>query len=149
MIGKPSLRSRLTDPFEHRCERGSLCRLHAPFRPQRSRSCSDTQQCSGAGTSHRLRSQHRCAPDSWASYWPVPVSFTLCGEPLALSATLRAAVRAPFAAGLKVTDMVHFCPAATLVPQVFVCVKSTELAPVTEIEIPVSGPVPELVSVTV
>ncbi len=51
---------------------------------------------------------------------PVPESETVCGEPVALSATLRVAVREPVAVGVKITDMVQLEPVARLVPQVLV-----------------------------
>ena len=51
---------------------------------------------------------------------PVPVSGTVCGLPVALSAMLTLAVRAPDADGVNVTLMVQLEPAATEVPQVLV-----------------------------
>ena len=48
-----------------------------------------------------------------------------------MSAMVRVAERLPLAEGLKTTVMVHFPAAAIAVPQVFVWVKSLELAPVT------------------
>ena len=51
---------------------------------------------------------------------PVPERLTVWGLPLALSAMLSAAVRAPLADGVKVTLIVQLAPAATLVPQLFV-----------------------------
>ena len=51
---------------------------------------------------------------------PVPVSATVCGLCVTLSAILTLAVRAPVAPGLKVTEMVQLAPAATLDPQVLV-----------------------------
>jgi hypothetical protein len=55
----------------------------------------------------------------------------------------------PRAAGLKVTLMVQFLPAATLLPQVLVCAKSEALVPVKETPTPVKAVVPEFVTVTV
>ena len=52
---------------------------------------------------------------------PVPVNDTVCGEGLALSATLTEAVNVPVVVGLKVTVMVQLALADTLVPQLFVC----------------------------
>lgn len=49
---------------------------------------------------------------------PVPVSATLCGDPIALSVMLSAPVRVPAAVGVKVTMMVHVLLAGTLEPQV-------------------------------
>ena len=51
---------------------------------------------------------------------PVPERLRVCGLPVALSATLRVALRVPVAAGLKVTLIVQLAPAATLDPQVLV-----------------------------
>ena len=58
----------------------------------------------------------------------MPVSDTLCGLPAALSATLMAPVRTPAAVGVKVTLIVQFAPAATLLPHVFVWLKSPLIA---------------------
>ena len=60
---------------------------------------------------------------------PVPFSDTACGEPLALSATSSAAVSAPVAAGLKVTEIVQLALAANVVPQVVVSVKEEASTP--------------------
>ena len=49
---------------------------------------------------------------------------------LALSVTVSVALRDPATAGVKVTLIVQFPPAATLDPQVLVCPKSPGLAPV-------------------
>ena len=76
---------------------------------------------------------------------PVPVSDTVCGLPLALSATESEPVRVPVAVGLKVTLIVQLAPAATLVPQVLVSEKS----PVVEMLVMLRVAVPVLVSVTV
>jgi len=51
---------------------------------------------------------------------PVPLKATVCGLPLALSATLNWAVRLPAAEGEKVTVMLQVMKAATVVPQVLV-----------------------------
>ena len=48
---------------------------------------------------------------------PVPERLTVWGLPLALSATLRVAARAPPAEGVKVTVIVQCAPAATELPQ--------------------------------
>src|SRR6476659_10023099 len=63
---------------------------------------------------------------------PVPVSPTVWGEPVALSATPRFAVRLPVAPGVKVTDAVHEAPAARvagLSGQLVVRPKSAALVP--------------------
>jgi len=52
---------------------------------------------------------------------PVPVSATVCGEPVALSTMLSDAGFAPTPVGLKVTAMVHDELTASEVPQVLVC----------------------------
>ena len=51
---------------------------------------------------------------------PVPERLAVCGLPLALSVTVRAAVRVPVAAGEKVTLIVQLAPAAKLEPQLLV-----------------------------
>ena len=51
---------------------------------------------------------------------PVPDRPTVWGLPLALSAMLSAAARAPLAEGEKVTLRVQLAPAATELPQVLV-----------------------------
>lgn len=76
---------------------------------------------------------------------PVPVRLTVFGLSVALSEMLRLPLRVPVAVGVKNTLTVQFAPAATLVPQLFVCVKSP-LAVILEI---VSAPLPLLVKVTV
>jgi hypothetical protein len=48
---------------------------------------------------------------------PVPVRFTVCGLPVALSAMVTAAVRVPGEVGVKVTLIVQLPPAATELPQ--------------------------------
>ena len=52
----------------------------------------------------------------------------MCGLPAALSVMVIAPVRIPTADGVKVTVMVQFVPATTVVPQVLVCVKAPVLA---------------------
>jgi hypothetical protein len=54
---------------------------------------------------------------------PVPVSETVCGEPLALSVIVRVPVSEPATVGVDVTEAVQFPPAARLEPQVFVAAK--------------------------
>jgi hypothetical protein len=61
---------------------------------------------------------------------PVPERAAVWGLLVPLSVTVTAAVRAPVAVGLKVTLMVHWAPAAKLVPQPFVWAKSALLVPV-------------------
>ena len=54
-----------------------------------------------------------------AAATPVPESTTVCGDPVALSAMLSDADLAPAADGLNVTEMVHFEPAESELPQVW------------------------------
>ena len=53
-----------------------------------------------------------------AAATPVPVRATVCGVPVALSATERLAVSAPTASGLNSTETVQEAAAASVVPQV-------------------------------
>ena len=52
---------------------------------------------------------------------PFPVSETVCGLLPALSVMVSAASSVPRIAGVNITLMVHFAPAAKDVPHVFVC----------------------------
>jgi len=62
---------------------------------------------------------------------PVPFSVTVCGEPVALSATERLAVRAPAPVGLNSTETVQLAAAASVVPQVVADLRKEEaLVPV-------------------
>ena len=76
---------------------------------------------------------------------PVPVSDTVCGDPLALSVMVSVPVRDPPAVGVKVTEIVQFAPAAMLDPQFCVSAKSPEAA----MDVTLSVAEPLLVSVTV
>ncbi len=84
---------------------------------------------------------------------PVPVSPAVCGEPLALSATLTTAASEPTAVGVNLTVMTQLAPAATLVPQVFVWEKELALAPPmlmpSPVPLRVRAPVPVFFKVTV
>src|ERR1700730_5922879 len=60
----------------------------------------------------------------------IPPSDTCCGLPAALSVTLSAAARVPLAVGLKVTLTLQLAPAASELPQVWVCEKSPPFVPV-------------------
>ena len=51
---------------------------------------------------------------------PLPVRLTVCGLLVALSVTVSVPVNVPVAVGLKVTEIVQFFPAFTVVPQVLV-----------------------------
>ena len=58
-----------------------------------------------------------------------PLRLTLCGLPLALSATVSEALREPVAVGVNVMLIAQVAPASTLAPQLFVCAKSPAFAP--------------------
>jgi hypothetical protein len=51
---------------------------------------------------------------------PVPVNVTVCGEPVALSATETVAEKFAAEAGVNVTEMEQLAPAARELPQVLV-----------------------------
>jgi len=51
---------------------------------------------------------------------PVPVSVAVCGEPVALSATESVAEKLATEAGVKVTEIAQWEPAASELPQVLV-----------------------------
>jgi hypothetical protein len=87
---------------------------------------------------------------SWSAVaWPVPVSAIVCGELVALSTTVRAAVSVPATDGVKVMERVQLAPAATLVPQVLVWLKLAAFVPLRPMEVMASVAEPVLVSVTV
>jgi hypothetical protein len=76
---------------------------------------------------------------------PVPVSATVCGDPVALSVMVRVPLRAPDVVGVKMTAMAQFAPTAMAEPQVFVSLKSPPAA----MEVTATATEPELVRVTV
>lgn len=81
---------------------------------------------------------------------PVPVRVSWCGLPDASSATLTLAVRVPDALGVNVTEIVQEAPAASVLGlsgQVVVRAKSVGLAPVMDMLLIVSGPLPVFLSV--
>ena len=78
---------------------------------------------------------------------PVPERLAVCGLPLALSATLSVAERAPLAEGVKVTLIEQLAPAATELPQVLVWAKLLALVPETATPVMDNAALPELVSV--
>jgi hypothetical protein len=78
---------------------------------------------------------------------PVPVRLTVCVVPPPLSLTVTAASRVPAAVGVKVTVIVQCAPAATLVPQMFVWLKSCALKPVTVMLLIVNAVVPTFAKV--
>lgn len=58
---------------------------------------------------------------------PVPLSATVCGLLLPVSAIVSVPVRKPRAVGVKVTEIVHLLPAARVVEQLVVRIKSARL----------------------
>ena len=79
---------------------------------------------------------------------PVPVRATVCGDPVALSATESVAEKLAAEAGLKITEIVQSAPTATELPQVFVSLKSAAFVPVMLMPLIASAAEPILVSVT-
>ena len=79
---------------------------------------------------------------------PVAEMLAVCGLLLASSVTVRVALRAPVAVGVKVTLMVQVAPAATLVPQLLLCPKSPLLVPVKVMPVMLNAVLWELVRVT-
>jgi hypothetical protein len=79
----------------------------------------------------------------------VPERGTVCGLPVALSVRVTAAVRVPAAAGLKVTLIEQYEPAATLDPQLLVWEKSLALVPESAMLVILKVALPELVKVIV
>ena len=55
------------------------------------------------------------------AFIPVPVKLTVSGLSLALSVNVIVPFRVPAVVGVKVTLMLQFAPAATVLPQVLVC----------------------------
>ena len=83
---------------------------------------------------------------------PVPLRATDCGLLLALSVMETVALRLPLVVGVKVTLMVQFDPAASVldpVGQVVVWAKSPALVPARLMLLMVRAALPLLVSVTV
>ncbi len=78
----------------------------------------------------------------------MPERLAVCGLFEALSVTVRVAVSAPVVVGVKVTLIVQFAPAATLVPQLLVWAKSPGLVPVTAMLVMLSAVLWEFVSAT-
>jgi hypothetical protein len=79
---------------------------------------------------------------------PVPPSEMLCGEPVALSVMVMAAVNGPTAAGVKCPWIEQFAPAARLVPQLLENTNEDASVPVTTMLVIDSAEVPVLVNVT-
>jgi hypothetical protein len=78
---------------------------------------------------------------------PVPVSMTIWGDPVTLSETLRVALFAPAAAGVKVTEIAQEIPAARVDPQLEVSAKAEALAPARVMPVMDMDALPVLVSV--
>jgi hypothetical protein len=76
---------------------------------------------------------------------PVPESETVWGAPPALSAMVRVPLRVPVAVGVKITEIVQFCPTFTPVPQLSLLEKS----PLAVTPVIVRKAVPVFESVTV
>ena len=79
---------------------------------------------------------------------PVPLSLIDCGEVVALSVMVNAAVNAPAAAGAKCPWMVQLAPTARLVPQLLPNTKEDAFVPVTATLVIDTEAVPVLVMVT-
>ena len=62
---------------------------------------------------------------------PVPLNTMLCGELVAPSVMVTAAVNAPVVAGAKYPSIVQLAPAAKLLPQLFANTNEDAFAPVT------------------
>jgi len=79
---------------------------------------------------------------------PVPFRVIICGEVIALSMMVTAAVSAPVVVGAKCPWMVQFAPGARLVPQLFANTNEEAFVPVTAMLVMVSVAAPVLVMVT-
>ena len=80
---------------------------------------------------------------------PIPDNATFCGLPAALSVTLSAAVRVPSTAGVNLALMLQVAPAASELPQVWVCAKSPALVPIIAMPVMVKVVVPTFFRLTV
>ena len=80
---------------------------------------------------------------------PVPVRATECGEPVALSVTVIAAVKVATEAGVKVTEIEQLAFAARELPQVFVWAKSAAPVPVMAMLLMLSAALPVFLSVAI
>jgi hypothetical protein len=84
-----------------------------------------------------------------AAVVPIPVRLAVCVPPVALSVKMTVAMRVPAAAGLKVTLIAQFAPAATLEPQVLVWVKSLALVPDSAMLVMLKVALPEFLKVMI
>ncbi len=102
------------------------------------------------GTGAGLKTKSN-GPVTAGAAMPVPVSVAVCGELASLSVTVSVAEKLVAEAGVKVTEIVHCAPAASVVPQVvaFVVAKSAGLAPAMVIAMLFTGAVPVFESVAV
>lgn len=67
---------------------------------------------------------------------PVPLNETVCGDPVALSATFRVPLSEPVVVGFNSTEMVQLAPAANVAPQVLADLRNElALAPVKLVEL--------------
>jgi hypothetical protein len=80
---------------------------------------------------------------------PLPERATVCGDPVALSATCSVALKLAADAGVKVTENAQLVPAANEAPQVLVWAKSVGLVPPIAILVIDNAALPLFVSVTV
>jgi hypothetical protein len=80
---------------------------------------------------------------------PVPLSATVCGVPLALSAMESDAAKLAAEAGVNVTETVQLAPAASELPHVLVSAKSVGFAPVMVMLVIVNAALPVFISVIV
>jgi hypothetical protein len=76
---------------------------------------------------------------------PIPLNGIVCGLLAALSVMVTDPYRLPLAVGVKVTLIVQFAPAATVVPHELACAKS----PVAATLVMINDPLPLFVKVTV
>ena len=80
---------------------------------------------------------------------PVPLNATCCGDPVALSVTVSTALKAAAVAGVKVTAIEQFEPAASELPQVLVWAKLEAFVPVMAMVLMLNAALPAFDKVTV
>jgi hypothetical protein len=79
----------------------------------------------------------------------MPLSPTVCGDPLTLSAILSVAASVPLLPpGAKLTDTLQDAPTARLLPQSFVCAKLEAFVPVIDTPLILTAMAPVFVTVT-
>ena len=82
----------------------------------------------------------------------MPLRLTVCTlptTPLLLSVKVSDPLRLPLAAGVNITAIVQFAPAASVMPHVLACAKSLALVPVTAMLVMLKVALPVLLRVTV